>query len=538
MEESTPREPRPWSKKAPEGKEWDVIVIGSGIGGMTTAALLSKMGKKVLVLEQHYVPGGFTHTFRRKGFVWDVGVHISGEVTEKALPGRILKYAAPDLKWEKIPGIYDEFTFPEGFKIGFASDPKEFAATLKAAFPHEAEGVDLYMAEIRNTVRAMRNFYLGQILPGRLGRFAGRLISREAAQLFATPASQVVDRIFKDPKIKAVVLAQWGYHGAVPSEASWAMQALTVRHFMHGAYYPVGGAGSIAKSLLKTVAEAGGWTRICADVDHILIENGRASGVRMVDGETIRARRVVSAAGAWTTATRLLPPEFRDEAWAQKMGKHRAGPAHLSLYLGFEGDIASAGATKNCQWFYNTWDYERPNWEVAPGKKVGRPDILFTSYPSLKDPEHSPGPKQKHTGEIITFVPWESFQKWQGTEWRKRGEDYEAFKEEMSQAMLAVVFEAHPGLKPMLVHYELSTPLSTDKFARPYHGSIYGLLPTPERYSDKWLRPQTPIPGLYQSGSDVATCGVIGAMMGGTLAAVAMEPIKGARFMNQVIRGR
>ena len=135
-----------WSKKAPEQKDgWDYIVIGSGMGGMTTAALLSKLGNKVLVLEQHYVPGGFTHTFLRKGYVWDVGVHAVGEVTEHSMPGRILKSLTDGrLEWASLGEHYEEFYYPDGFRIDFPDHPKKFKEELIRLFPKEEAGIERY----------------------------------------------------------------------------------------------------------------------------------------------------------------------------------------------------------------------------------------------------------------------------------------------------------------------------------------------------------------------------------------------------------
>src|SRR4029079_794117 len=103
----------------PDG-HWDYVVIGSGMGGMTTAALLAKLGRRVLVLEQHYAPGGFTHVFKRPGYHWDVGVHAVGEVTEHSMTGRILRALTDGkLEWTSLGSVYDQFNFPDGFSIDF-----------------------------------------------------------------------------------------------------------------------------------------------------------------------------------------------------------------------------------------------------------------------------------------------------------------------------------------------------------------------------------------------------------------------------------
>jgi len=501
---------------------------------MTTAALLAKLGKRVLVLEQHYVPGGFTHMFTRKHYEWDVGVHAVGEVTQHAMLGRLLsRLTDGDLKWASLGPVYDEFYYPDGFRIDFPDSPQQFRENLIAAFPNERVAVDNYLRHVREVAGAMRGYYLGRTLPHWTGPLVDRTVARKAQDYLQMRTRDVLAELTPNPKLRSLFAAQWGYYGSTPSRSSFAIQALVVKHFMHGGYYPYGGAKEIARTLLRTVANAGGWTRIRADVDQIMVEKGRAVGVRLVDGEAIRANAVVSAAGVVSTARRLLPPSVQQERWVREVRDLRPAPPHVCLYIGFKGDIRKAGASAANKWFYNTWDNEQNEWHVDDAERLPDAPCLYCSFPSLKDPEHDPGPQVRHTGEVVTFVPWNAFQPWLGTRWYKRGEAYEQFKQRLSDSLLKQFLGHLPGLESMVDYVELSTPLSTDNFTRPIAGSIYGIEPTPERFRNPWLRPRSPIGNLYFSGSEVASVGVMGAMVGGVMAALAAEPLAVLNYLRQ-----
>jgi all-trans-retinol 13,14-reductase len=529
---TVPREERSWSKRT-ERTGFDYIVVGSGMGGMTAAAMLARLGRKVLVLEQHYTPGGFTHTFRRNGYRWDVGVHAVGEVTPHAMTGRLLhQLTAGRLKWASLGPIYEEFYWPDGLRIDFPDHPAAFRSTLVDTFPHESKAIDTYLYRVRDVSRAMKGYYQARALPPGLAALGSMVLARTAQAAFESNTAEVLAALTPDPRLRAVFASQWGYYGSPPSRSSFAIQALVVKHFQHGGYYPVGGSARIGVELLRTVAEAGGWTRIDADVAEILVERGRAVGVRLRDGEEIRASTaVISAIGAVSTALHLVRRESGWAAWADGLGTLPPAPAHVCLNLGFKGDIRALGCSGANKWFYRTWDLEEEAWDVHPDRPIPPAPCLYVSFPSLKDPEHDPGPEQRHTGEVVTFVPWERFAPWSGTDWRKRGPEYESFKAKIQDALLRQLLQHMPQLESVVDHVELSTPVSTETFTRPRHGSIYGVEPTPARFRNPHLRPATPIKGLYLAGSEVATVGVIGAMMGGVLAVMAAEPVGALRLL-------
>ena len=218
----------------------------------------------------------------------------------------------------------------------------------------------------------------------------------------------------------------------------------------------------------------------------------------------------------------LLPADMRDCEWAREIFSFAPSVCHIGLYLGLEGDIRANGATLSNHWFHETWEIDAGVWR-NPMEEPSAPG-LFVSFPSLKDPAHDPGERQRHTAEIVAMTSWEPFAPWSDSTLYHRPEAYTDFKAAIERNLLAQFARHFPALAPMVVVHELSTPLTTLGFIGAQHGAIYGLEVSPRRFLSESLRIKTPVPGLFLTGQDVVTPGVTGAMIGGVLAAAAIEP--------------
>jgi all-trans-retinol 13,14-reductase len=326
--------------------------------------------------------------------------------------------------------------------------------------------------------------------------------------------------MISDQRLRSVLTAQWGDHGGRPAEGSFAMHTVIMNHFLDGAFYPVGGARTFADSLIPIIKNAAGEVRVKSPAKEILITNGKATGVILEDGTEHHAKRVVSAIGARDTVQQLLPAYVRDTAWAQEILSFKPSFCHLCLYLGFEGDIRAAGATAANHWIYETWDTNSAIWNNPAATDAPK---LLVSFPSLKDPMHEAGEKQKHTGEVVTLVNWEVFSKWEKSRHGDRPEGYRELKQLIEEKMLARFKRYFPEIASLITYHELSTPLSMVHFVRRQQGASYGLDVTPRRFLSRSLNVRTPVKGLYLAGQDVVTPGITGAMMGGILAAAAID---------------
>lgn len=501
----------------------DAIVIGSGMGGMCCAAALAKYRKRVAVLEQHYIPGGLTHSFARKGFQWDAGVHAVGEMKAGDLPARILGWLGNGkIEMTSLGNPYDRFRFFDGTSVEFADTKAAYVAMLKARFPEQADRIDRYIAIVDKAGKEALAFFALKSFPQGVDVLISRLLKLARRDFWAVTTAQMLDEIGIEGKLRTVLTVHWGYIGSPPSESSFAVHALTHTHFWNGAYYPRGGSKALAEHILANVVDAGGEVLTKAAVDQIIVKKGRAIGVRTKSGEELFAKVVISAAGAKATVDKLLPPELRKSPWASAISRLKSSPPYICLNLGFEGDIRAAGASAANLWLYSTWSNEEKTWAVGDPKSVA--PILYISFPSLKDVDHLPGPRGKQTGECVTFVDWSAFARWEGTESGKRDVDYEELKTQIEQRLIAQLTQAMPELMSKLVYHELSSPLTAAHFVGAHQGAIYGLEATPERFACKELRTRTPIPGFYLTGVDVGSLGVVGGMTSGMLTAASIDP--------------
>lgn len=501
-------------------EEYDIIIIGSGMGGLTVGSLMSQIeGKRVLILEQHYVVGGFTHVFKReKGYHWDVGIHYVGDL-EKGHVFRILfDYVTKGrVRWKRMPYIYDKFVFPD-FTVEVPSDKNEFVKKLKELFPQESAAIDQYVRDVEIADAFYRKNIIYKHLPKLLKPFMKPSSASKKLALMST--KDYLDSIFQDQKIKGLLVSQWGNYGAVPGQSSFANHAMVVKHFFKGGYYPVGSSKNIALAIEPIIEEHGGKILVNHEVKEILIEKGKAVGVR-VDvkkgknrtEQIFRAPVIVSSAGAYNTYCKLLPEAYAQD-YRHELTKHPPGLSHVCLYIGFKESPEVLGFNGENHWIFDDYDHDRMFGDINAVAE-DRMKMAFLSFPSMKDPE-----SKAHTGEIITFISYEIFEKWKEERWKKRGDEYEVFKDHMAQRMLNFIEGKYPGFKNIVDFYELSTPLSTEHFTHHYKGNIYGMLTTPDRLLKKWNHVKTPIKNLYLTGTDAAVLGVAGAFTGGVFTTI------------------
>ena len=520
-----------YKQHAPQG-EFDAIVIGSGIGGLASASALARYGKRrVLVLERHYRIGGYTHAFTRPGYEWDVGIHYLGELGERGAARAMFDHLTDgSLRWAALPDVYDRIVLGER-SYDFVTGTRRFVSKMSEYFPREADAIARYVTLVKRVSRAGQLYFVDRALPAPVSRIAGPLLRRGYMRYATRTTLDVMRELTSDEELIGVLTGQFGDYGLPPSRSSFAMHASVVAHYLGGAWYPVGGAGTLAKAFAPIIERAGGTLCHSAEVEQIVVESGRAVGVRMLDGKTFRAPIVISDAGVANTFGHLLPAAEIPPAFGAALREGKPSVGYLCLYLGFEHSDAELGLTGTNLWLYPNAKHDANIARFLADPEAPLP-LVYASFPSAKDPSFQERYPGRCTIDLITLCPWDWVAKWQDTKWMKRGADYESLKKSFSDRLLEALFARLPQLRGKVAHAELSTPLTTRHFAGHPRGELYGLDHDPARYRMR-IRAQTPVKGLFLTGADLVSAGVAGALVGGVLTASA---ILGMRVLRDVTR--
>ncbi|MDH3400111.1 MAG: NAD(P)/FAD-dependent oxidoreductase [Chromatiales bacterium] len=510
------------SKRATALDHWDAIIIGSGMGGLSAAAALSRTGRKVLMLEQYQTIGGLTHSFSRNGFSWDVGIHYLSGFAPGAPERKILDWLCDTpIELEPMGAIYDVLHIGDADPLPLSRPYEAQALDLKERFPNESSAIDAWFDAIHKGREAALSVLHSRAMPQPIGAFMEWWKSREFNRWVGRTTAEVAAEITQNPELAAVFFAQWGDHGGRPSVASFAAHALISNSYLEcGAWYPVGGSSVIAERMLPVIRQAGGKARAGVRVDNLLLDDERVVGVRTADGEVIKSDVVISTIGARETVDQLLPTGMGPDDWISQIRSFQPSICHFSMYLGFEGDVEAAGATRANHWIYPEGETD-VIWQDVPNSN---PPVMFVSFASLKDPAHVPGPREQHSGEVIIWTDWSSVSRWANMPTGERSEDYTKFKKNAENRVFELFESYFPKLAKLVVFRELATPLSTVAITGHREGAFYGLNVTPDRMLSSTLRTKTPIKGFYLAGQDAASPGIPGAMWGGVACAGSIDP--------------
>ena len=474
------------SQQKSQDNNYDAIVIGSGIGGLVTATQLAAKGANVLVLERYIIPGGSAGYFEREGYRFDVGASMIfgfGKQGTTNLLTRALE--AVNVSIETIPDpVQVHYHLPDGLEIKVHRDYEKFLQELIDRFPHEEKGIRRFYGEcwqVFNCLNSMELLSLEEL--GYLMRvFWQKPFScLGLVKYLPQNAGDIARRYISDRKLLKFIDMECFIWSVMPASHTPMINAGMVfsdRHY-GGINYPKGGVGQIAQKLVDGLEKAGGEIQYKARVTQILLEKGKAVGVKLANDQEYYAKRIISNATRWDTFEKLLPPEQMPAAEKRWQKRYKKSPSFLSLHLGVKADVLPCG-TECHQVIAETWS------------TVEEPEgTIFVSIPTLLDPDLAP--EGYHI--IHTFTPsW--MEDWQGLS----PQEYEDKKEAAAEKLIHRLETIFPNLSARLDYQEVGTPRTHRRFLGRDDGT-YG--PIPQRKLAGLLGMpfnRTAIPGLYCVG--------------------------------------
>jgi phytoene dehydrogenase-like protein len=371
-----------------------------------------------------------------------------------------------------------------------------------------------------------------------LGYTADRLLTQGCAK---APIGAEPDPTLR--RLKAVLTHPIGDYAVQPRDATMAAHGVTAAHYMDGACYCVGPTQNISIRESSLLREFGGEVLVDATVKEIIIERGRAVGVRVqsttalaeakvpadVPTTEIRAKKaVVCATSVYNLYNKLLPQDHPTVKEFQDPTKRtiQQSNGHIFLFCKIDGSAEEIPLPTHNLWYFNSYDLDEAFDSYFADPVSHRPPTVYIGFPCTKDTTWKR--RYPHTSNCILISDglWEWFERWENTHVHNRGADYEEFKAKLSKHLLDILYECVPEVKGKVSFHMLGTPLSEVTYLSSFHGGSYGTKCLPTMFdpiNHKWtMTPRTPIPGLYVAGSDGYLPAVCGAMHGGLFCAAAV----------------
>jgi all-trans-retinol 13,14-reductase len=396
-------------------------------------------------------------------------------------------------------------------------DWEDMREELAQKFPDEAKSLAPFFRRAKKISDAFVRWQTLELLPRWLQFFTRLYLRITAADMFRTTKA-VLDRYFQSDILKLLLASRWQALGLPTSACSFGYFAGDMTHFSDGGWYPVGGGERIAEELRKTIEDHSGTVVTGCRVDRILVDSGRVTGVQSND-EIVHCTRVISGTGAWSTYHRFLGRQ--ESPYFDRVNSASNLNSYIMAFLALDRSPLSLGINSANHWFYAD--------ATCPPFYPKDPDLAFMTGLWVGSPSLKRG-SEAHTLEFATLAPSDQFNSWRGTDWRRRPEEYEKLKKKLFDSMMEIVESRFPGLGASVIHFEVSTPLTVEHFVTQAAGGL-GIPATPERLNLPWARSQTPVEGLFLTGSDVFAWGISGALAGGLKTYQLMT--EGRRFKNR-----
>lgn len=484
----------------------DAIVVGSGLGGLTTALELALKGFRVLILEQHSMPGGYAHSFSRKNYLFDVSLHHFGGLRPQHAVYKI---------FERL-GVLDKLNFsakktlfsvqlPE-FNLTVPNTENGFQETIIKIFPHEEENIH----KLFELLKQLRQEIVD---PWTIPNFVQETIP--AISLYLNSSfGDIVSEFIKDPILKSVLAQFWTLIGLPPDRVTASFASCVFNsYFFEGSFDIKGGGTALVSAMIERLKELNSLCFTDAKVASIILDNNKkAVGVTLGDGKEIFAPIIISNASPHHLIDDLLPPDTIKPIFRHRLQSMTPSTSFFVTYLGLDCHPSTLGIPESTFFFNHHTDVEKAYQKALDGD-IANTDWTMTSYENSTIVSH---PSNGGIVIIVETVP--------GKKWTEMGdEEYKVEKQNAKDVLLRKYDKRFPGLKKHAVVHEFATPRTMKRYTGNHEGAIYGLAQLPSQSNSKRLRNIMPVPNLYLTGSWTwAGGGYEGAIMTGLQTAVSV----------------
>jgi phytoene dehydrogenase-like protein len=463
-------------RRAPD-PQYDAVIIGAGIGGLIAANLLARAGLKTLLVEQHYMVGGYCSTFRRGGYTFDAATHFYPLLgNPETLTGRLLGELGVRTGWVKMDPV-DTFHFPDGSHFAVPADLATYLAKLKAEFPEEATALEEFFGVVRETY-----------LLGLLHYFRGKPLAQieKLASYRSLSVREALDRFFRDRKLKLLLTADCPHWGSPPGRTSFVFDSMLRLSYFLGNYYPQGGSQAFADDLARCFEERGGHVLTSALAHKIVIENGTARGVELEvlrgsghgQQHTVKSGVVISNGDLILTLERLIGAEHLPPGTIEKVRSLRVTYPCFLFHLGLE-DVPDDVLEQAQGYYWDDWDMD----------EVGRGGLRCKVFvPTLYEPAMAPPGKKIIIVQKVLDMDYEAV------------DDWPAHKRRIEQLALDHLERLIPGITQKIVVSTSASARTSWRFTLNQRGAMLGWEMSPEQLGDGRPDITTPIRNLYLVG--------------------------------------
>jgi all-trans-retinol 13,14-reductase len=476
---------------------YDVVIIGSGLGGLQCGYILSKEGYNVCVLEKHHQPGGCLQNFTREGCIFDTGIHYLGSLDEGQVLNRYFKYF----------GLMDKLPLkrmdPDGFDvICFSKDEKEykyamgterFIESFSRDFPEEREGLKKYISKLKEISDHFPLYSISDVQTD---------ISETA--FYGENAQQTIASLIRNPRLQNVLAGTSPLYAGVPDKTPFYVHALINYSFIESSYRIMDGSGQIAELLCNSIKDQGGTVRLRSEAVKFHFANHQINKVELASGELIEADYIISDIHPASTL-KMIPEGFIRPAYRHRLENLENTISSFSVYCVFKEN--------SFQYLnYNIYHYDMDDvWSAANYEMNADP----TNYLLLT-------PASQFHGDfvdsiiIMAYMDMREVKQWEHTRIGRRGQDYEEFKKRKAEKLIDLVEKKIPGFRNKIKSYYTSSPLTFRDYTGTPDGSLYGVLKDCNDPLKSLISPRTKIPNLLLTGQNIILHGALGV----TIAAV------------------